>query len=78
MEQVIDWLCKNKEWFFSGAGLTIIWVIWLVMRRLCGKKHQPSTSNSNKIHQVVESGDNSINIQAGEDITIRRLRNDGE
>ena len=67
MEQVIAWLCENKEWFFSGAGLTIIWVIWLVMRCLCGKKHQSSK-------QAIKSGDHSVNIQAGEDITIGRLK----
>ena len=24
MEQIIDWIIENKEWLFSGLGITII------------------------------------------------------
>jgi len=54
---MIDWLIKNKEWFFSGLGVTIISIV-------VGLIFREKSSLSQK------SGNNSINYQAGESINI--------
>ncbi len=56
---MIDWLVKNKEWFFSGAGVLLLtWLgTWIF-----GRKKELGQSQS--------SGSNSVNLQAGKDINI--------
>ena len=54
----MQWLLNNKEWVFSGIGISIIGTLanWLFMRK------RPS--------QIQKSGSNSENYQAGGDINI--------
>src|SRR5580692_378722 len=40
-----DWLNQNKEWVFSGAGITALGVIWWAISKL-GSKREPATSPS--------------------------------
>ena len=56
---IINWFSSNKEWIFSGIGAVIIGIIitWLI-RRSPSKK------------QIQKSGNNSINIQAGDNLNI--------
>src|SRR5882762_356122 len=35
-----DWIAQNKEWFFSGAGLTILGIIWSVLIKPSGSKRE--------------------------------------
>jgi hypothetical protein len=58
----VKWINDNKEWIFSGAGVVFITAIYYVIF-----KRKKSGSS-----QKIRTGDNSINIQAGRDIEIRR------
>lgn len=53
---MIQWLIDNKEWIFSGVG------IFLLSAIAVRYKIRPS--------QQQRSGRNSVNIQAGNDISI--------
>ena len=40
---MIDWLMKNKEWLFSGLGLSTLGGLWTLVRRFGAKpKSEPS------------------------------------
>jgi len=61
---ILDFIAKNKEWFFSGIGvlplsLLITFVVYLIKRR---KKGDSSQSQ--------KSGKNSVNLQSKGSITI--------
>lgn len=58
----IDWLIKNKEWVFSGIGVSLIALIFrfLVKRR--------------ELSQSQKGGSNSVNIQAGRDIHLKKSK----
>ncbi len=59
LEDFAQWVIENKEWLFSGAGLAIAsWLGRIIYRR----KQEVST-------QEMSSGNDSINIQAGRDIS---------
>jgi hypothetical protein len=60
LKEIVAWVCDNKEWLFSGAGLLVIgWV-----GRLFSKKRYASSI------QTIRSGDGSTNVQAGRDVSI--------
>ena len=59
---MLDWLLRNKEWVFSGAGVAAIVGIIGWIR---SKRHDGSA-----LHQSQRSGSNSTNIQAGRDVNI--------
>jgi predicted tellurium resistance membrane protein TerC len=54
----MNWILENKEWLFSGIGVSIIVLVISLIRKNQKKK-------SIKMEQ--ESGDNSTNIQIGGD-----------
>ena len=57
--EIIDWFNSNKEWVFSGIGAVIIaTIITWFLRRSSSKK------------QIQKSGNNSINIQVGDNLNI--------
>ncbi|WP_339292725.1 hypothetical protein MKY48_08640 [Paenibacillus sp. FSL W8-0187] len=58
---MIDWIFNNKEWVFSGVGISIISLITFFLKK--GKEK----SNSS---QTITSGNNSYNIQGGSDVNI--------
>ena len=43
-----DWLVQNREWLFSGAGLTALAIIWWVLTKLRGsrREHPPPPTNT--------------------------------
>ena len=46
-KNVWDWLAQNKQWIFSGVGVTALAVIWWLGRKLLGgSKNNTSGSNS--------------------------------
>lgn len=55
---MIKWILENKEWLFSGIGLSVFGLIAWLFRKLSA----PS--------QAQRSGRNSINIQAGANIYL--------
>jgi len=58
MESIIQWLDTNKEWLFSGIGLSILTVLFSFRKR------------KQLNNQYQKNGKNSLNIQAGRDIRI--------
>lgn len=62
MENFITWFLDNKvwEWLFSGAGVAV----FLAIVGYIYKQRQTASS------QVIKSGNNSTNIQAGQNINI--------
>ncbi|PKO81787.1 MAG: hypothetical protein CVU19_05245 [Betaproteobacteria bacterium HGW-Betaproteobacteria-13] len=64
------WAFKNKEWLFSGIGVVFIgWVGQLIFNK-----------SSDSSTQTIRSGDGSINIQGGRDVTVgtKNMKNDVE
>ncbi|MCM3363000.1 hypothetical protein [Niallia sp. MER TA 168] len=59
----MDWIIENKEWLFSGIGLTTIsFIVGLFLK----KKNRKTKDNQ----QVINSGNNSTNIQSGRDVHV--------
>lgn len=40
------WVVQNKEWLFSGAGLTALGIIWWVLAKLRGSRREPPPATS--------------------------------
>lgn len=55
----MNWLIENKEWIFSGIGIVLA---SFILKLFVGSKA--------KIDQNQTSGNNSTNIQVGNDINI--------
>ncbi|MGP7733482.1 hypothetical protein [Oceanimonas smirnovii] len=54
----MSWLIENKEWVFSGIGVSVLFFVLSLFKKNFGSK------------QVQKSGANSTNYQAGGDINI--------
>lgn len=54
----MNWLIENKEWLFSGIGVSVILFIISLLNKKTGLK------------QEQKSGANSTNYQSGRDIKI--------
>ncbi|MBT2912673.1 hypothetical protein PL84_19130, partial [Vibrio anguillarum] len=54
----MSWFIENKEWFFSGIGVSVLMLVFGLFKSKSHKK------------QVQKSGNNSKNYQAGGDINI--------
>lgn len=67
----MTWINDNKEWLFSGVGITIITLAFNVFKKQTKINKLQSQSN-----QVQKSGDKSKNIQAGNDVNITNGGND--
>lgn len=59
MGQILDFFSNNYEWIFSGIGVFLI--SFFLIRKSIGQK------------QIV--GDNSVGIQAGRDVKIKKFKN---
>lgn len=60
LEDFGTWVIENKEWLFSGIGVTVsVGVLALIF-----KKTKASST------QTIRSGGNSTNILAGRDVSI--------
>ena len=58
LSAIVDWTVKNKEWFFSGAGIFII----TILAGFFLKKNTASQSQ--------KMGNNSKSYMAGRDMKI--------
>lgn len=38
-----EWLTQNKEWVFSGIGLTVIGIVWWIVRQF-GSRREPANA----------------------------------
>jgi hypothetical protein len=69
---MIDWIIQNKEWLFSGIGISIISLVLMIKNKRTDKLVTVST-NSNLENTIKQnSGDNSINIVG--DINIDNIK----
>lgn len=59
----MNWIIQNSEWVFSGIGVTVILTVlgWIFKKR--NVNSQPS--------QSITSGNNSYNIQGGNDVKVK-------
>lgn len=53
---MLEWILNNKDWLFSGIGVSIISVLFIMFKKKGG--------------QNINSGNNSTNIQGGDDMNI--------
>lgn len=58
----MEWIVANKEWFFSGIGIAIpiALLTWYFNK------------NATAINQKQKSGKNSVNIQVGKNLNIKK------
>ncbi len=47
-----QWMVQNKEWIFSGAGLTVLGVIWWLFTKFRSSNREPQFANSNTVSQA--------------------------
>lgn len=69
----MHWIAVNKSWLFDGVAVTvpIALIGWWIGRRV--------RAESKKTHrQIQKAGNRSVNIQAGNDVTIRDRKDGGE
>lgn len=73
---MLDYIMKNKEWIFSGIGISILGILFWFFKDKSRKSNQTiKDGNSNQLitgegNQLQKSGENSDNYQAGGDINI--------
>lgn len=58
---MINWINENKDWFFSGGG--VVFLGWL--GTIIFNKNKKDNNG-----QSISSGKNSINNQAGRDLSV--------
>lgn len=46
MNNIITWMNENKEWFFSGIGITAITLIFAGIRRMSSKRKEEQNSQT--------------------------------
>ncbi|MBV7414526.1 hypothetical protein [Aeromonas sp. sif2433] len=54
----MSWLLENKEWVFSGVGVSVVVFIFSIFKK------------NSELKQTQKSGKSSKNYQAGGDINI--------
>lgn len=62
----MQWLINNKEWLFSGVGISICLGIFTFFKR-----NKQDKSNA-KIEQSQSGGSHSTNVQAGKDVNLSK------
>jgi len=45
------WMVQNKEWLFSGVGVTTLGVVWWLFTKLRGSNNQPPVASTNAVIQ---------------------------
>lgn len=58
---ILNWIIENKDWIFSGIGVTVLGIVGYFIKRKFDKR-KPS--------QTITSGDYSNNIQGGKDVNV--------
>ncbi len=48
---MLDWISQNKQWVFSGAGITVLAAVWWFLTKLNAKSPAASPSISNTVTQ---------------------------
>lgn len=59
--ETIDWIYDNREWLFSGIGISVLTVIGVGIRKLL-KKKEKSNENSKILIKQVNKGTNNTQI----------------
>ena len=55
-----QWMIQNKEWLFSGAGLTALGVVWWLISKWRHSNHEPPQANA-ITNAVVQSPNINVN-----------------
>lgn len=64
-QNVMLWVSKNKEWLFSGAGITVILFVLGILFKIKKRKYDNMALSQ-------KSGSNSVNLQSARDININK------
>jgi hypothetical protein len=67
MVDIIDLLNENKEWLFSGLGITILGLLVWIIRTVFHRRHEQKATEQ-KLIQV--AGDYGVNTQVGGNVII--------
>ncbi|CAH1054026.1 hypothetical protein [Paenibacillus pseudetheri] len=59
----MNWIADNKDWIFSGVGVMALGIIGFFVKRFLDKEKKQSG-------QSISSGNNSNNIQGGNDVNV--------
>lgn len=62
---LLSWIAENKNWIFEGIGVTAIGFLFFIIKKIFWK-------DKTLIKQIQQSGDNSVNIQVGENLDINK------
>jgi len=49
--QMLDWISQNKQWVFSGAGITVLAAVWWFLNKAQCQISAASPSISNTVTQ---------------------------
>lgn len=58
----MEWIMENKEWLFSGLGISVLGIVGYFLKRNKGK---------DKSNQTITSGNDSTNIQGGNNVKVK-------
>ncbi|WP_405176363.1 hypothetical protein MHI27_12025 [Paenibacillus sp. FSL H8-0261] len=59
----MNWIADNKDWIFSGVGVMVLGIIGFFVKRFLDKEKKQSG-------QSIASGNNSNNVQGGNDVNV--------
>ncbi len=54
---MLEFIKNNKEWLFSGAGISILTALFLIVRHIFAKKTKSTTSKELQIHEPKRTND---------------------
>lgn len=72
--EIIEWFCKNKEWVFSGIGITSLTLICACIKKIMGKKKEDQDTKT-KIRQI-NNGVKNTQIGIQNNFYTRRKENE--
>lgn len=59
MQEIIDWLSENREWVFSGIGITVLTSVMAIAKSILGKRKK---SDSTIIVKQINKGKHNTQI----------------
>jgi predicted tellurium resistance membrane protein TerC len=63
----MNWILENKEWIFSGVGITFLVIIWKLIKHMLSKKKSSKSKRTINFNgekgMYIEKNEGEINIQ---------------
>lgn len=64
IKEQIQFILNNKEWIFSGLGLSVLGAIGWIIKKMASKDV--------RVQQIQQSGDGSTNYQSAGKMVIKK------